>query len=56
MTPKEFRAIRRAKEITQQEVADAIGVNKSTICRFEKESKDIAFAAIKKIQEYAETM
>lgn len=36
MTNKEFRNWRRSQEITQQEIADTIHCNKSTICRWEK--------------------
>lgn len=36
MTGLEFRKWRRSQEITQQEIANMVGCNKSTICRWEK--------------------
>lgn len=52
MTGREFRKWRRSLEITQQEVADAIGCNKSTICRWEKEQLNLADSLYEKILYY----
>mgnify|MGYP001129863024 CR=1 FL=1 len=52
MTGREFRKWRRSLEITQQEVADAIGCNKSTICRWEKEQLILADSLYEKILYY----
>ncbi len=52
MTDREFRKWRRSLEITQQEVADAIGCNKSTICRWEKEQLILADSLYEKILYY----
>lgn len=52
MTGREFRRWRRSLEITQQEVADTIGCNKSTICRWEKEQLILADSLYEKILYY----
>lgn len=52
MTGSEFRRWRRSLEITQQEVADTIGCNKSTICRWEKEQLILADSLYEKILYY----
>ena len=52
MTGREFRKWRRSQEITQQEVADIIGCNKSTICRWEKEQIALADSLYEKILYY----
>ena len=38
VTNEEFRQWRRLREITQQEVASFCNINKSTVCRWEKEN------------------
>ena len=52
MTGSEFRRWRRSLEITQQEVADTIGCNKSTVCRWEKEQLILADSLYEKILYY----
>lgn len=52
MTGSEFRRWRRSLEITQQEVADTIGCNKSTICRWEKEQLILADSLYERILYY----
>lgn len=41
MSGREFRKWRREREITQQVVANYCDINKSTICRWEKELIDL---------------
>ncbi len=52
MTGKEFRRWRRYKEISQQEVADFAGCNKSTICRWEKEQIHLHQSIYDKVLQY----
>ena len=52
MTGSEFRKWRRSKEITQQEIADKVGCNKSTICRWEKNQLILANELYEKIFNY----
>lgn len=55
MTGKEFRRWRRSLEISQQVVADYVGCNKSTICRWEKEQIKIYPDLYSKVMEFYET-
>ena len=55
MTGKEFRKWRRYKEISQQVVADYVGCNKSTICRWEKEQINLYQDLYNKVMEFYET-
>lgn len=52
MTGIDFRKWRRSQEITQQEVADYVGCNKSTICRWEKETIDLVEELYVKVNEF----
>lgn len=52
MTGKEFRKWRRSKEISQQVVADYARCNKSTICRWEKDSINVVPELYDKIMEF----
>lgn len=52
MTGKEFRRWRRSLEISQQEVADYVKCNRSTICRWEKEELNIVSDLYEKIMEF----
>ena len=52
MTGKEFRKWRRNEDITQQEVADSIGADKSTISRWEHELISISNTLYNKILQF----
>lgn len=52
MTGSEFRKWRRSQEISQQEVADYVGCNKSTICRWEKSQLVLADVLYEKVLEF----
>lgn len=52
MKGKEFRKWRRDREISQQKVADYVGCNKSTICRFEQEKFNLLPELQDKITEF----
>lgn len=56
MTNKEFRKWRRLREITQQEVASFCNVDKSTICRWEKEETNVSNSILTKITEFVKSM
>lgn len=54
MVGSEFRKWRRSLEISQEEVAEAIGCNKSSICRWEKGEFEFLPSMQKKINKFYE--
>lgn len=54
MTGSEFRKWRRSLEITQQEVADYVGCDKSSICRWESGEIDFVFSRYEKVMKFYE--
>lgn len=53
MTGIEFRKWRREREISQQEVAEFVKCNKSTICRWEKGNMNLLQELYEKVMEFA---
>ena len=53
MTGIEFRKWRREREISQQEVAEFVKCNKSTICRWEKSIINLLPELYEKVMEFA---
>lgn len=56
MTGTDFRKWRRNLEITQQQVADYIDCNKSTICRWEKGDIQLLEYLNEKVSNYINIM
>ncbi|WP_099466703.1 helix-turn-helix domain-containing protein [Konateibacter massiliensis] len=52
MTGVEFRKWRREREISQQEVAEFAGCNKSTICRWEKNNINLVPELYERVMEF----
>lgn len=52
MSGREFRKWRREREISQQVVANYCEINKSTICRWEKELIDLREYIYLRVMEY----
>lgn len=52
MTGIEFRKWRREREISQQEVAEFVKCNKSTICRWEKGNMNLLPELYEKVMEF----
>jgi DNA-binding XRE family transcriptional regulator len=52
VTGQEFRKWRREREITQQVVADYCDINKSTICRWEKDLINLRECIYLRVMEY----
>ena len=55
MTGKEFRKWRREREISQEEVGTFCMVDKSTICRWEKDLIKIHKNIYRKIMEFVDS-
>ena len=53
MSGREFRKWRREREISQQEVAEFVKCNKSTICRWEKGNMNLLPELYEKVMEFA---
>ncbi len=49
MTGKEIKELRKSKSLTQQQLADKLGVDRRTVIRWEKEEKHPSRLALRQL-------